>query len=88
MPYHIPNVRLEEPKKGGRTRRSKSHHKGHPIPYHRRGLSARRGPAAKGSKRGHSAKWERCVKHVKSQGRRRGYGPRSPYAICTASVGW
>lgn len=31
----------------------------------------------------HSEKWKRCVEHLKDKG----YTGKSPYAICTASVG-
>ena len=90
--HHPPHISLEEiqhrtagrfPWRSRSRSRSKSHHKGHRIPYRPRGLAARRGPAAKGSTRGHSAKWERCVKKVKARG-----GKYNAYAVCTASVGW
>ena len=63
--------------------KQKPKRRGHPIPYRPRGLKARKGKAAPGSTRGHSAKFERCVKAVKARG-----SAVNPYAICVASTGW
>jgi hypothetical protein len=51
-------------------------------------LKGRKGPIAKGSSRGHTVKFEHCVKSVKRSNSLPWRKKVNPYAVCVNSVGW